>query len=112
MKGCVAVLDIGKTNTKLVVFDPAGKVVAERSQDSAPLKPDAGWPYLRLDTERAWAFYLAALKDVGSEISDRGRLGRRPRRGRRACQRARASLRRRWTTSSTASPPSTPTTMR
>ena len=32
MKGCVAVLDIGKTNTKLVVFDPAGKVVAERSQ--------------------------------------------------------------------------------
>ncbi len=68
MKGCVAVLDIGKTNTKLVVFDPAGKVVAERSQDSAPLKPDAGWPYLRLDTERAWAFYLAALKDVGSRF--------------------------------------------
>jgi L-fuculokinase len=65
MKGCVAVLDIGKTNTKLVVFDPAGKVVAERSQDSAPLKPDARWPYLRLDTERAWTFYLAALTDVG-----------------------------------------------
>jgi sugar (pentulose or hexulose) kinase len=53
MTGCVAVLDIGKTNTKLVVFDAAGKVVGERSQVSAPLKPDAEWPYLRLDTERA-----------------------------------------------------------
>jgi L-fuculokinase len=67
MNGCVAVLDIGKTNTKLVVFDEAGKVVAERSQSSAPLAPDAEWPYLRLDTERAWAFYLAALKDVGAQ---------------------------------------------
>jgi L-fuculokinase len=67
MNGCVAVLDIGKTNTKLVVFDGAGKVVAERSQSSAPLAPDAEWPYLRLDTERAWAFYLAALKDVGAQ---------------------------------------------
>jgi len=68
MTGCVAVLDIGKTNTKLVVFDPAGKVVAERSQVSAPLKPDAEWPYLRLDAERAWAFYLAALNDVGAKF--------------------------------------------
>jgi L-fuculokinase len=68
MTGCVAVLDIGKTNTKLVVFDAAGKVVGERSQVSAPLEPDARWPYLRLDTERAWAFYLAALKDVGAEF--------------------------------------------
>ena len=68
MNGCVAVLDIGKTNTKLVVFDAAGKVVAERSQVSAPLEPDAEWPYLRLDTERAWAFYLAALKHFGAEL--------------------------------------------
>ncbi len=68
MNRCVAVLDIGKTNTKLVVFDAAGEVVAERSQWSAPLEPDAEWPYLRLDTERAWAFYLAALKDLGAEF--------------------------------------------
>ena len=68
MNGCVAVLDIGKTNTKLVVFDAAGKVIAERSQVSAPLKPDAEWPYLRLDAERAWAFYLAALNDVGAKF--------------------------------------------
>ncbi len=68
MNGCVAVLDIGKTNTKLVVLDPGGKLVAERSQSSAPLKPDDQWPYLRLDTERAWAFYLTALKDVGAKF--------------------------------------------
>ena len=68
MNGCVAVLDLGKTNTKLVVFDRAGKLVAERSQASAPLAPDGKWPYLRLDTERAWAFYLGALKDVGAEF--------------------------------------------
>jgi L-fuculokinase len=68
MNGCVAVLDIGKTNTKLVVFDRAGRLVAERSQASAPLAPDGQWPYLRLDTERAWAFYLSALKDVGAQF--------------------------------------------
>ncbi|MBV8107807.1 MAG: sugar kinase [Hyphomicrobiales bacterium] len=68
MTGCVAVLDIGKTNTKLVVFDRAGKVIAECSQVSAPRKPDAEWPYLGLDTERAWAFYLAALQDAGAQF--------------------------------------------
>ena len=44
MNGCVAVLDLGKTNTKLVVFDRAGELVAERSQASAPLAPDDGGP--------------------------------------------------------------------
>ena len=66
MDGCVAVFDVGKTNVKLIVFDRGGRVVAERSQPNAPLPPDTRWPYLRLDTERAWAFLLAALKDVGA----------------------------------------------
>ena len=66
MGGSVAVFDVGKTNVKLIVFDRDGKVVAERSQPNAPLPPDARWPYLRLDTERAWAFLLASLKDVGA----------------------------------------------
>jgi sugar (pentulose or hexulose) kinase len=68
MTGCVAVFDLGKTNMKLVAFDRAGKVAAERSQANAPLAPDARWPYLRLDTERAWAFLLAALRDVGASL--------------------------------------------
>jgi sugar (pentulose or hexulose) kinase len=67
MGGAVAVFDVGKTNVKLMVFDRDGKVIAERSQPNAPLPPDARWPYLRLDTERAWAFLLASLKDVGAE---------------------------------------------
>ena len=69
MSGCVAVFDLGKTNLKLVVFDRDGKLVAERSQPNAPLAPDANCPYLRLDTERAWTFLLAALKEVGALFS-------------------------------------------
>jgi sugar (pentulose or hexulose) kinase len=63
----VAVFDVGKTNAKLIVFDRDGGVVAQRSQPNAPLPPDEKWPYLRLDTARAWEFLLAALKDVGAE---------------------------------------------
>jgi L-fuculokinase len=64
--GGVAVFDVGKTNVKLIVFDRDGKVLAERSESNAPLPPDARWPYLRLDTERAWAFLLASLREVGA----------------------------------------------
>ena len=66
MAGCVAVFDVGKTNIKLVVFDRDGRVVADRSHPNAPLAPDQSCPYLRLDTERAWRFLLAALKEVGA----------------------------------------------
>jgi sugar (pentulose or hexulose) kinase len=66
MTGCVAVFDVGKTNLKLVVFDRDGQVVADRARPNASLAPDADCPYLRLDTERAWDFLLAALKEVGA----------------------------------------------
>ncbi len=68
MTGCVAVFDLGKTNLKLVVFDRDGAVVADRSHPNAPLAPDADCPYLRLDTERAWRFLLASLKEVGARF--------------------------------------------
>ena len=71
MGGCVAVFDVGKTNVKLIVFDEHRQVVAERSQANAPLAPDADWPYLRLDTERAWTFLLSALKDSASATLSR-----------------------------------------
>ncbi len=67
MSGCVAVFDVGKTNLKLVVFDRAGAIVADRSQPNASPAPDAACPYLRLDTERAWRFLIGALKETGSE---------------------------------------------
>jgi L-fuculokinase len=69
MNGCVAVFDIGKTNMKVVVFDDAGKVVAERGHPNAPLAADAKWPYLKLDTERAWSFLTGALNQLGARFS-------------------------------------------
>ena len=69
MDGCVAVFDLGKTNLKVAAFDPSGKIVAERSRPNAPLKPDAEWPYLRLDTEGAWAFLIASLRDIGARFA-------------------------------------------
>jgi sugar (pentulose or hexulose) kinase len=69
MTGCVAVFDLGKTNIKVVVFDRGGAVLAERSAPNAPLAPDAKWPYLRLDTEGAWAFLIGALKELGARFS-------------------------------------------
>src|SRR5271170_5776760 len=68
MNGCVAVFDIGKTNMKVVVFDDAGKVVAERGRPNGSVRPDARWPYLRLDTEGAWAFLIGALKELGAQF--------------------------------------------
>ena len=69
MNGCVAVFDVGKTNIKVVVFDRGGEVLAERSEPNAPLAPDDQWPYLRLDTERAWAFLIGALKVFGARFA-------------------------------------------
>jgi sugar (pentulose or hexulose) kinase len=68
MNGCVAVFDVGKTNMKVVVFDAAGGVAAERSRANIPLPPDARWPYLKLDTEGAWAFLIGALKELGAQF--------------------------------------------
>ena len=69
MTGCVAVFDIGKTNMKVVVFDAAGEVVAERGRLNAPLPPNSTWPYLKLDTDGAWTFLIGALKELGSRFS-------------------------------------------
>ena len=84
MTGCVAVFDLGKTNIKVVVFDPLGAVLAERSAPNAPLAPNSTWPYLRLDTEGAWAFLTGALKELGRRfpieaiVDHDARLRRRP----------------------------------
>src|SRR5271155_3833963 len=69
MRGCVAVIDIGKTNMKVVVFDAAGKVVAERGHPNASVLPDGRWPYRRLYTEGAWSFLIGALKELGAQFT-------------------------------------------
>ncbi len=53
-----AVLDIGKTNLKVVLFDAAGSVLWEKCQ---PNKPLPGPPYLHADVETIWRFVLSAL---------------------------------------------------
>ena len=68
MNGCAAVLDIGKTNIKVLAFDRAGGVVAERSRANAPLLADARCPYLHLDTEGVWSFLLSALKEIAATV--------------------------------------------
>ena len=69
MNGCVAVFDLGKTNMKVVVFDAAGEVAAERGRPNALLPPDAKGPYLKLDTEGAWSFLIGALNELGARHS-------------------------------------------
>jgi L-fuculokinase len=69
MNGCVTVFDLGKTNIKLVVFNRDGAFLAERSAPNTPLAPDSEWPYLRLDTEGAWAFLIGALRELGARFS-------------------------------------------
>ena len=68
MNRCVAVFDVGKTNIKVVVFDAAGRVAAERGCANIPLPPNARWPYLKLDTEGAWAFLIGALRELGAQF--------------------------------------------
>src|SRR5947209_3939964 len=62
----VAVLDVGKTNVKVVLFDDAGAMLAERSQPNAARPPDARWPYPQLDVETIWTFFLASLSELNA----------------------------------------------
>ena len=61
MSQTVAVLDIGKTNVKLALFDQ-GRLLWEKS---APNRVLPGPPYPHEDVEAAWAFFLDALREVG-----------------------------------------------
>ena len=65
----VAVLDVGKTNVKLVLFDDSGAILAERSRPNGALPPDAQWPYPRIDVEMIWTFLIGALKDLSQSFA-------------------------------------------
>jgi sugar (pentulose or hexulose) kinase len=56
-----AVLDVGKTNLKFVVFDNAGALLFERQMPNASLP---GPPYPHADTEKIWNFLGASLREV------------------------------------------------
>jgi sugar (pentulose or hexulose) kinase len=57
------VLDIGKTNVKLVLLDTAGAVLAERRSPNTILTDG---PYPHHDTERIWQWMLDGMKEFAS----------------------------------------------
>jgi sugar (pentulose or hexulose) kinase len=61
MSQTVAVLDVGKTNVKLALFD-RGRLLWEKS---APNRILPGPPYPHEDVDGAWNFFLAALGEAG-----------------------------------------------
>ncbi|MDZ5451351.1 sugar kinase [Labrys sp. ZIDIC5] len=58
-----AVLDVGKTNVKLVLFDGA----ASLWQASMPNRTLAGPPYPHADVEAIWRFLMEGLRQAGAE---------------------------------------------
>jgi sugar (pentulose or hexulose) kinase len=59
MSGHVAVIDIGKTNAKLALVDPAD--LAEVAVITMPNQVRPGPPYPHFDTDAIWAFLLDGL---------------------------------------------------
>ena len=66
MASSVAVLDIGKTNIKVLAFDEQGNVVAQASRANAALPANSVCPYLHLDAEGAWAFLIEGLTEIAA----------------------------------------------
>jgi sugar (pentulose or hexulose) kinase len=65
----VAVLDVGKTNVKVVLFDDSGAILAERSRPNDALPPDPIFAYPKLDVEMIWSFLLDALREFSSQTN-------------------------------------------
>lgn len=62
----VAVLDVGKTNVKAVLFDRSGTLLAELGM---PNRVVADGPYPHADTDAIWTFAMSALRDLGARQS-------------------------------------------
>jgi L-fuculokinase len=61
----VAVLDVGKTNVKLLAIAPGGGILSSRS---APNEVRSGDPYPSCDVEHIWRWLLAALADLAERF--------------------------------------------
>jgi len=63
----IAVIDIGKTNAKLVVWDHQGaNILFEIDKPNQSIDSP---PYRHLDTDGLWAFYLSALKSAVEKLA-------------------------------------------
>lgn len=61
-----AVLDIGKTNLKVVLFDAEGHVLWEASEPNRSLPAP---PYVHEDVAAIWAFIVRSLREAGRQHS-------------------------------------------
>ena len=59
----IAVLDVGKTNAKVLLLDDAGRVLAQRGRPCGTL---SGPPYPQLDLDGIWAWAVAALGEIAA----------------------------------------------
>ncbi len=59
----IAVLDVGKTNAKVLLLDDAGQVLAHRGRPCGTLP---GPPYPQLDLDGIWAWAVAALREIAT----------------------------------------------
>ena len=64
----VAVLDVGRTDVKLLAITPHGQLLSLRS---APNEVRTGEPYPSCDTEHIWRWMMAALADLGERFTIR-----------------------------------------
>ena len=64
----IAVLDVGKTNVKMLAITPGGAILASRQ---APNAVHSGAPYPHCDTEHLRRWLTAALADLGERFAIR-----------------------------------------
>jgi xylulokinase len=65
-------IDVGTTNIKAVIFDPAGQPVAEASVSTPTYYPQPTWAYYR--PEELWQRTAEALRQATSQLDDAQRI--------------------------------------
>lgn len=65
-------VDVGTTNTKAVVYTPAGRAVAIASRPTPVHYPQPGWANFQVD--ELWTGFVAALREVTGQLPDPGRI--------------------------------------
>ncbi len=63
MADIAAILDLGKTNLKLLAIDADGRIL---DSETAGNQPVAGPPYLHLDAQAVWNWLLPALQSMAA----------------------------------------------
>jgi xylulokinase len=65
-------VDVGTTNTKAVVYELDGRVVAAASRPTPIHYPRPGWASFHID--ELWASFVSALREVTGRLDDPGRI--------------------------------------